>query len=761
MLIPFVYSFFFLTSAWDPYGNTGKIPVAVVNEDQPAELEGTKIQAGADTIKELKSDDQLDWQFVDAKQAAKGLKDNKYYTVITIPKDFSKNAATVLDANPKQMNLKYETNGSLNYISEVISQVGTGKLNEQIKEKVTTAFVSQLFNQVKEIGSQLKVAADGSGQITDGLGTLSAGLTKYTNGVTQVNDGLGQLHAKVPTLADGVNKLDDGGGQLHTGLGTLNSQIPTLSSGVKQLDNGGVQLKNGLTQLNDQVPALTNGVEQLTAGLNQVHGAVVSDSTNVGTETLSSGVEKLAQGITDLKYYTLDSTHGDAQKNLPDGVTMLREKMQKLSGVVAAQVKQIGQVQSMLMPMNKNLVTKADTAETAAIEKLEADLPADASDEVKKDISDLKAKAAAHTTKVNGYMKNVEGIVGTINTNLTTTTTDAAGDPEGLQSAITMFTDNLTIIDNELSHPEISGHPGYADAVQQLTTGLAQLNQSVNVGSGSTPSLVSAMTQLNDGMNELHSKTPALADGVGKLHDGSVQLSDGLIQLDSKVPALALGVGKLYDGSAQLYAGLEQLNSNVPALTSGVQQLYDGTNQLVANNDQLLSGTGKISDGSGTLTNGLEDGYKQVTAAKLTKLTAKMFASPTTLSQSRLTTVPNYGAAIAPFVLAMALFIGIIIFNFIYSFAERPTNRKELIGWITAKLAICTGFAVAASVLEAFLIRIAGLQVNNVPAFYGIAILFGISAMYVTMLFNLLFGKAGIFIALGLLTLSGSGGLFR
>ena len=655
-MIPFVYSFFFLTSAWDPYGNTGKIPVAVVNEDQPAELEGTKIQAGADTIKELKSDDQLDWQFVDAKQAAKGLKDNKYYTVITIPKDFSKNAATVLDANPKQMNLKYETNGSLNYISEVISQVGTGKLNEQIKEKVTTAFVSQLFNQVKEIGSQLKVAADGSGQITDGLGTLSAGLTKYTNGVTQVNDGLGQLHAKVPTLADGVNKLDDGGGQLHTGLGTLNSQIPTLSSGVKQLDNGGVQLKNGLTQLNDQVPALTNGVEQLTAGLNQVHGAVVSDSTNVGTETLSSGVEKLAQGITDLKYYTLDSTHGDAQKNLPDGVTMLREKMQKLSGVVAAQVKQIGQVQSMLMPMNKNLVTKADTAETAAIEKLEADLPADASDEVKKDISDLKAKAAAHTTKVNGYMKNVEGIVGTINTNLTTTTTDAAGDPEGLQSAITMFTDNLTIIDNELSHPEISGHPGYADAVQQL---------------------------------------------------------------------------------------------------------YDGTNQLVANNDQLLSGTGKISDGSGTLTNGLEDGYKQVTAAKLTKLTAKMFASPTTLSQSRLTTVPNYGAALAPFVLAMALFIGIIIFNFIYSFAERPTNRKELIGWITAKLAICTGFAVAASVLEAFLIRIAGLQVNNVPAFYGIAILFGISAMYVTMLFNLLFGKAVIFIALGLLTLSGSGGLFR
>ncbi|WP_054722490.1 YhgE/Pip family protein [Lacticaseibacillus nasuensis] len=72
ILIPFFYSFCFLTSAWDPYGNTGKIPVAVVNLDQPAELQGTKITAGADTVHNLRNDDQLEWHFVSAAKRRPG-----------------------------------------------------------------------------------------------------------------------------------------------------------------------------------------------------------------------------------------------------------------------------------------------------------------------------------------------------------------------------------------------------------------------------------------------------------------------------------------------------------------------------------------------------------------------------------------------------------------------------------------------------------------------------------------------------------------
>ena len=43
MIIPFLYSVFFLKSVWDPYGNTGHLPVAVVNKDQSVKFQSSKI----------------------------------------------------------------------------------------------------------------------------------------------------------------------------------------------------------------------------------------------------------------------------------------------------------------------------------------------------------------------------------------------------------------------------------------------------------------------------------------------------------------------------------------------------------------------------------------------------------------------------------------------------------------------------------------------------------------------------------------------
>ncbi|EKQ24717.1 hypothetical protein LCAUW1_0436 [Lacticaseibacillus paracasei] len=43
ILIPFLYSIFFLKSVWDPYGDTQNLPVAVVNLDQPVTYQGKNL----------------------------------------------------------------------------------------------------------------------------------------------------------------------------------------------------------------------------------------------------------------------------------------------------------------------------------------------------------------------------------------------------------------------------------------------------------------------------------------------------------------------------------------------------------------------------------------------------------------------------------------------------------------------------------------------------------------------------------------------
>ncbi|WP_225046901.1 YhgE/Pip family protein [Lacticaseibacillus kribbianus] len=813
LFIPFAYSFCFLTSAWDPYGNTGKIPVAVVNLDQPAELEGEPINAGHDTVAELKDDKQLKWIFCTPEQAKKGLASNKYYTVVTLPKDFSANAATLLDAHPKQMKLTYQTNGSLNYVSEIISQVGADKLNAQIREKVTTAFAQALFAKVSEIGSQLKVAKNGANKLVAGQTTLKDGLGQYTAGVSQVDGGLSQMNGQVPALASGVAQLTDGGSQLQSGLGQLNGKAPALASGVGQLNGG-------LATLNSKTPALASGVSQLQAGGVSIHDNLGKINGQVNGKTaetdLTGSVQKLTDGLDQL-YKAVSTKTGDdpkfvdaidqltanleqiqtATKELPSGASRLSAAMSKLHKTVTSQIglfktfyndAKYPAVASMMGTGSgfdtekKALVADLNTSNKQMQAAIDAVSDPDQKAALEAAFAANKKASGAVSTKLGtAYM-----VLNTVKYNLTTEDTDPTvnpdtgeKDPKGLLKAVGELDDGLSQINLGLNTPR----PAVGtDAQYTFAQGLAALVAGLKKLQVQAPTLVDGVKQLDEGINALNKKAPQLASDINQLYNGAGQLSGGLNQLNGQVPALTSGVSQLYAGSTQLNnavpalqsgvkqlydgsvkeaAGLNELNGKVPTLTSGVKQLYDGTQQLTAKNKQLTSGADQLLDGNTQLATGLDDGYQQIVATKLTKLTAKMFAAPAQDVQLKYTTVKNYGAALAPYVLALAMFVAIIIFNFAYPMKRTEDDDRSPLAWLLGKLAIGTLVAVAAALIEATLMLLMmHLPVANVAGFYAMTLLFALAAQYLTMVLNLAFGRAGIFIALGLLTLSGSGGLF-
>ena len=67
ILIPSIYTVVFLGSMWDPYGNSGDLPVAVVNKDKAVEYNDKKLDVGDQLVKKLKDNDSLDFHFVNSK----------------------------------------------------------------------------------------------------------------------------------------------------------------------------------------------------------------------------------------------------------------------------------------------------------------------------------------------------------------------------------------------------------------------------------------------------------------------------------------------------------------------------------------------------------------------------------------------------------------------------------------------------------------------------------------------------------------------
>lgn len=283
LFIPILYSGFFLKGVWDPYGNMKNLPVAVVNEDQPVDYQGQTMHVGQDVVNSLKSDNSFKWDFVNAEQAKKGVEQDKYYLKITIPKDFSKNAATVMDVDPAKMDLQFETNAALNYPLESVGKTAATSIKDQVSHQVSLAYAHSIISTIKSTGNSIQQAADGAGQIKAGLG--------------QASDGINQMQGQLPALTSGVNQLTSGSNSLNDGVKQLVNQ--TKASGrqvraslpqLKQLNDGAHQLSSSLDSSlranQGKINDITTAVNLYSQEIDGVHKLVNSQQYNNFLATL-------------------------------------------------------------------------------------------------------------------------------------------------------------------------------------------------------------------------------------------------------------------------------------------------------------------------------------------------------------------------------------------------------------------------------------------------------------------------------------------
>ncbi|MFT9098876.1 YhgE/Pip family protein, partial [Liquorilactobacillus sp.] len=239
-------------------------------------------------------------------------------------------------------------------------------------------------------------------------------------------------------------------------------------------------------------------------------------------------------------------------------------------------------------------------------------------------------------------------------------------------------------------------------------------------------------------------------------------LVSGVSQLASGTSELNSNSTTLNSGTAQLASGLSQLNSKVPTLSSGVNQLASGTSQLNANSSKLTQGSSKLADGNKALAKALGKGAKKVNAVKTSNKTSNMFATPSKLVHKNYSTVPNYGYALAPYMLSVALYVGALVFNLVYPIRRLSTPDGTGTEWFLSKVAIGAVVATGTAVIETLLMMAVGLTPDHPFQMVLNAIVFSFTAMYLIMFLSVAGGNPGRFAAMILLViqLGGSGGSF-
>lgn len=269
--IPILYSGFFLGSIWDPYGQTKNLPVAFVNEDKGASLNGKSLNVGESVEKKLKDNHDLGWEFVSKQQADEGVNSGHFYAVVTIPSDFSQKAASITESEPQQAVINFTTTPAKNYIGSLVSNQAAAKVKSSVSEQITQAYAKGILENLDKLGIGLDAAANGASTLHDGLGRLQSGTQTYVGGVKQ-------LAVNQQSLTGGLAQLSDGSRKLQAGLGQLSNSLPTEFQ-LSQLSDGMKQLQLGINQLNASV---SNPSPALVAQQNKV---------NTDAQTLKKTVE--------------------------------------------------------------------------------------------------------------------------------------------------------------------------------------------------------------------------------------------------------------------------------------------------------------------------------------------------------------------------------------------------------------------------------------------------------------------------------------
>ena len=535
MIIPMIYACVFLGSMWDPYGKTDQLPVAVVNNDKEVEYNDSTMDIGKQLSDKLAKNDSMDFNIVSSSKAQKGLKDGKYYMVITIPENFSKNATTLLDDDPQTMMLTYTTNPQTNYIATKMDDSAMAKVKAEISSTVTKTYSKILFKNVKTLSKGFKTAADGSQKLSDGVNTAK--------------DGNATITENLNTLASSALVFNDGADSLVKGLSAYTEGVSTAKAGAQQLDNNSATLNNGAAQLKAGSSQLLSAVQaaekQLGDGINASAGQL---------NTLTSSNKQMAESSKQLSAALTQIQGAIDSNNLVENDA---QAAKKVDGMIST-------LSTTISTMNNNAaqLNQLAAAEKKQAEQLQATQPQAA--------QELMLKATSHATQAATLQQVASQLSSSINTDdLKQLSTLLNGNAAVLknQTAANAKTQQLLASSQQLATANNT-------AVGSLVTNLKTVQASMK-GTSTSVGMVGAVSQIDNGLSTLQSGLKTYTGGVKQVNNGLGTLASNNATLNSGASQLAEGALKISSGSNQLAAGSATLGE-------GLTTIGDGTNTLTS-----------------------------------------------------------------------------------------------------------------------------------------------------------------------------------
>ncbi|MCI1942857.1 MAG: MMPL family transporter [Lactobacillus sp.] len=322
-------------------------------------------------------------------------------------------------------------------------------------------------------------------QASEGVDFATSVTQPYGEKIKQlyVKNQLKTVNKGVNTARKGLDTLSSGSDQMTNGLGQLASGSQTLYDGLNLMSN---QLNSQLSGANaSQLAQLQSGLPQINSGIQQLNSALQQSGASVNTSALQGHLTNV----------------GQQARVIGNNLTAAGSTLQSLSGSSTSSMntEQILQ-QYRAVETKANLTAAQKIAMEAALQQILTGVQ-----------GQVKQQQTATTQKLQSVAGNLQA-AGNADKSLARSMQSVAGTAKNLQSMLSQVA-VLKAQVNRLATASGVALPGATTALNQLTSGLQQVQTAVN-------SSLPGVSQLTAGANRLFQSSPQISNGITKVSDG-------------------------------------------------------------------------------------------------------------------------------------------------------------------------------------------------------------------------------------------------
>lgn len=284
MILPSLYAWFNIRASWDPYGNTGGIKVAIVNNDKGGNLQDKFISVGDELVTKLKENSNLGWEFVSEEEGNNGVHKGKYYATIIIPEEFTSETLSIINNNIKRPTLIYRVNEKSNAIAPKITDKGITTIKSQVDSNIIETVDGLIFMVFNEMGVSIEGSKDK--------------ILKLINGVIDLNN-------KVPEIENIINEINNGSSSAENLITKAKDNLPLLQDTLNSSDSLLVDTKNALEKskgaLGDVAPVIKSDLEVINRELGNLEGLINTViNINIDKNSILNGLDNISIKLGDI-----------------------------------------------------------------------------------------------------------------------------------------------------------------------------------------------------------------------------------------------------------------------------------------------------------------------------------------------------------------------------------------------------------------------------------------------------------------------------